>query len=473
MARRFGALPASTVAVTRAALIEALVSAVRIEVFMSRTRRLVQAYWLTLYLVIAVVPVILLLVIERARYRNIATELSVLAGLLALSLLIVAFALPTRVHSILASFGIEKVLRSHRLVALISLSLLGLHILLAVIGDPRGISIFNLPAAPRPVWAACASTLALTLLISSALRRRRRQPRYEGWRMAHAGLAILALTFAGLHIFWLGGLTTRPGMRFSYAVLGEIVLMIAIRRYLWLPLRASRRAYLVDSVRPVSGNAVTVTVRAHGHSGLPFQAGQFAWLKIGTSPFVFEEHPFTIASTAERPHLKEFTIKALGDFSELLIGLRPGRKIYLDGPYGRFTIDGLRSSGFVFVAGGVGITPMMSMLRTLADRADTASHLLLVGARSAADLMMRSELAELSHRLNLRIIEVVQDAPPDWRGERGRIDGALLDRVLPRRTRHHDYFLCGPPAMVVGVGRQLRERGISARRIHTEQFEVV
>jgi ferredoxin-NADP reductase len=48
-----------------------------------------------------------------------------------------------------------------------------------------------------------------------------------------------------------------------------------------------------------------------------------------------------------------------------------------------------------------------------------------------------------------------------------------LDRVLPRRARHHDYYVCGPPAMVVAVGRQLRERGISTKRIHTEQFDVV
>jgi predicted ferric reductase len=139
-------------------------------------------------------------------------------------------------------------------------------------------------------------------------------------------------------------------------------------------------SYVVDSVRAVSGNAVTVAVRAQGHSGLPFHAGQFAWLKIGSSPFVFEEHPFTIASTAEHPDLKEFTIKALGDFSELLIGLRPGRRVYLDGPYGQFTIDGVRSTGFVFIAGGVGITPMMSILRTLADRGDKAHHELVVAA---------------------------------------------------------------------------------------------
>ena len=68
---------------------------------------------------------------------------------------------------------------------------------------------------------------------------------------------------------------------------------------------------------------------------------------------------------------KEFTIKGIGDFSDLVAGLRPGRSVFLDGPHGSFTLDGLRSDRFVFIAGGVGITPMLSMLRTLADRGDT------------------------------------------------------------------------------------------------------
>jgi predicted ferric reductase len=142
-------------------------------------------------------------------------------------------------------------------------------------------------------------------------------------------------------------------------------LAVGVRRWIWRPLQARRRAYAVENISREAGDIITVTIRADGHDGVPFRPGRFAWLKIGTSPFVFEEHPFTIASTAERPNRKQFTIKALGDFSELLIGMRPGRRVYIDGPYGGFTVDGLRGPGFVFVAGGVGITPMLSMLRTL------------------------------------------------------------------------------------------------------------
>ena len=75
----------------------------------------------------------------------------------------------------------------------------------------------------------------------------------------------------------------------------------------------------------VSPTAVTVVLHAVGHPGTKFHPGQFAWLKIGSSPYVFEEHPFTMASAATEPWRKEFTIKALGDFTEVLAALRPGR----------------------------------------------------------------------------------------------------------------------------------------------------
>ena len=87
--------------------------------------------------------------------------------------------------------------------------------------------------------------------------------------------------------------------------------------------------------------------------------------------------------------------------------------------------------------------------------------------------MLRAEITELAADLDVRVTEVVQTPGEGWTGETGRIDGRLLDRVLPRHARHYDYFLCGPPGMVTAVGQQLRDRRIPIRRIHTERFEVV
>lgn len=125
------------------------------------------------------------------------------------------------------------------------------------------------------------------------------------------------------------------------------------------------------------------------------------------------------------------------------------------------------------IAGGVGITPLLSMLRTLADRGDQRRHRLIVGARTEDRMLLRHSIDELRGRLNLKVIEVVESPGDQWRGEVGRIDLHLLSRVLPRRARHLDYFLCGPPTMVSGICEDLRDLGVPLRRVHTELFSSV
>ena len=439
------------------------------------TSRITRISWLLGYLVILVVPRALVSTVAPDSVRGVLEMSAVNTGLVAFSLLVAAFVLMSRVRSLLSSFGVETILRIHRVVAVAGVTLVVVHVGLVLASDPRGLAIFDLPHTTPAARAAVVSSIALAAVVGLALRRKRRQPRYEGWRLLHIALAGTVFVAAWLHVWWLHHLVHYLPIGAWFAVMGAVVVAVALRRWLWLPLRARRRSYVVERVTDVAGDAVTLEVRAQGHDGVPFHAGQFAWVKIGTSCFVFEEHPFTIASTAAAPERKQFTVKALGDFTELLRGVRPGRRVYLDGPYGQMTIDGLESSwGFVFVAGGIGVTPMLSMLRTLADRGDRRHHLLLVGARSESDIVLRPEIDELSERLSLTVVYAVKDPPQAWTGESGRIDGPLLDRWLPAHARRRfDYFLCGPPTMVLDVGRHLRDRGVPVRRIHTERFEVV
>ncbi|MGH3477859.1 MAG: ferredoxin reductase family protein [Nocardioidaceae bacterium] len=437
--------------------------------------RLTRTTWLLGYAGIIVAPRALVWAVGPDAGSGALEMSAVSTGLVAFSLLVVAFVLMARLRSLLSCVGIETILLIHRVVAIAAVVLVAVHIALVLASDPRGLSIFDLRHTTWAARAAVVSTVAILAVVGLALRRKRRQPRYEAWRLLHIVMATTVFVTAWLHVWWLGHLADNLLFAAWFVVMGLIVLAVVARRWLWLPVKARRRSYVVENVTAVSGDAVTLEVRAHEHEGFPFHAGQFAWLKVGSSCFAFEEHPFTIASTANTPDCKQFTIKALGDFTELLHGLRPGRRVYLDGPYGRMTTDGLESSwGFVFIAGGIGVTPMLSMLRTLADRGDRRPHLLLLGARTENDLILRSEIEGLRARLSLTVVHTLQQPPPGWLGESGRIDGALLDRWLPRQGRRKfDYFLCGPPAMVTAVGLDLRDRDVPTQRIHTERFEVV
>lgn len=438
-------------------------------------RRVAPTLWALLVVAALLVPLWALWAVPDRAHQGGLRVVSLVAAMAAASLLVLTFVLPSRFRPVTGYLGVERLLRNHRALALVAAALVVVHVGAVLLRPEYGPKVLDLRAAPPRVWAASVATVALLGLVVLGLTRRQRRPRYEGWRLVHVVLANVVILATALHVLWLEDLTRYPGTRVWFGGLVLAMLAAVAHRWIWRPLRSHRNRYVVDEVRQASPTAVTLVLHASGHRGVSFRPGQFAWLKIGDSPFVFEEHPFTIASAATQPWRKEFTIKAIGDFSELVAGLRPGRSVFLDGPHGSFTLDGLRSDRFVFIAGGVGITPMLSMLRTLADRGDRRPVVLVVAGRTADDLLHRADGEHLEDRLDLNVVEILEEPPQEWGGEVGRFTAEVLEGALPRRrTRERvDYFLCGPGPMVAAATRIISDRGVPSRRIHTELFDVV
>jgi predicted ferric reductase len=196
--------------------------------------------------------------------------------------------------------------------------------------------------------------------------------------------------------------------------------------------------------------------------GMRFDPGQFVWLRLRRAVVGTEEHPFTIASSANVTGRLELTVRDQGDFSHRVAALRQGQKVWLDGPHGSFTAEqDTGCAGLVLVAGGVGITPMMSMLRTLAERGDTRRHLLVLAERGNEPLFA-DELDVLGRRLDLEIVRTAGR----------RVDLSMLTEVLPGRPWRDelDYFVCGPPSLLAGTLAALEQLAVPVGRVHTEQF---
>ncbi|MEO5981550.1 MAG: ferric reductase-like transmembrane domain-containing protein, partial [Pedococcus sp.] len=394
-------------------------------------RRLAPTLWLLLVVASVAIPWWVLLSTTSAQQLGILRVLSLAAGLAATSLLAAVFVLPSRLRSFTSHLGLERLMRQHRALALLAVLLVLAHVGFVLANSHQGLAVFDLRVAPPRVWAACVAALALLVMVGLAVTRRSRSPRYEGWRLAHVLLANTVMVATALHMVWQRDLTRYGQGRLWFAGLGVVMVAVTVYRWVWRPLHARRHSYVVHQVVHGLG-AVSVVLHAYGHTGVPFRPGQFAWLKIGASPFGFEEHPFTIASTATQPWRKEFAIRPLGDFADSLAGLRPGRRVYLDGPHGNFTLDGLRSSAFVFIAGGVGVTPMLSMLRTMAERGDRRRAVLIVAGRTADTLLHRADHEHLDARLDLHVVEILEEPPQDWRGEVGWLTEAVLGAAIPQ-----------------------------------------
>jgi predicted ferric reductase len=186
------------------------------------------------------------------------------------------------------------------------------------------------------------------------------------------------------------------------------------------------------------------------------------------------EHPFSIASSAAQPRRIELSIKELGDFTSTIKGVRPGQTAWLEGPHGTFGVD-LRpdAPAYVFVAGGIGIAPIMSMLRTLADRGERRPLVLLYGNRVWERIAFREELELLARKLELRVVHVLLEPPAAWTGERGYITREVIERHLPQNRAQAEYFLCGPTPMTRAVERALGELEVPSAHVHSEIFDWV
>lgn len=447
-------------------------------------RQLERTLWATAFLAVLLAPALLAPVLHGPQSPGVGSsllsQLSVGMGLLATSMLACAVVLPSRVRSLTRTFGIDGVLGIHRFVGLAVTLLVGLHILLVVMANPANMALFDVFSAPNRARAALGATVALGALIALTVLRRRLRHRYEVWRWVHLALAGAALVLTALHIWWLNHLVRDASMRALFAALALGVLAVLGYRWLWLPVFGAGREYVVREVRPESATVSTLVLQPRRTPSrrraraLEFAPGQFAWLRLSPSVRA-QEHPFTIASSAHLGLWTEFTIRHSGDFTSELRLLRPGDPVWVDGPHGAFTLDLRRTTGLVMIAGGVGITPMMSMLRTLAHRRDQRPHRLLVVASTIDELLFRAEIRQLQRRLDLTVVELLRRPPPNWDGATGVIDDTLLATLLPGKFRRNqlDYYLCGPPAMVTDVLTVLDGLDVPQPRIHTEQFDLV
>jgi ferredoxin-NADP reductase len=184
---------------------------------------------------------------------------------------------------------------------------------------------------------------------------------------------------------------------------------------------------------------------------------------------------YTLASSPTRTDAVELTIKLepSGLASKYIHQhLRVGDVLPVSGPSGRFVFTGDNSSGVVLIAGGVGITPVMSILRYLTDRAWKGAIHFLIVAKTEQDLIFRDELRWLQSRhpnLHVCITLTRIESHSMWTGNRGRATAELMTRVIPNLTQLPVY-LCGPNEMMDATTESLLQLGVPSSQIHTEAF---
>jgi predicted ferric reductase len=422
------------------------------------------------YIVAVAFPLVLSWIVggpARAFHQELASGL----GILAFAMILMEFVLSGRFKAVSNDIGMDVTMRFHQMMARVALAFALLHPFLYR-GTPVG--------GPRP-WdptrqlvittdiadlsTGIAAYLLLPSLVLLAIGRSKLDIKYETWRLMHGLGALLIAALLLHHTVYAGRYGSQPLMTGIWVAMTAIAVGSLCYVYLIAPLRDKTRPWRVTSVREVTPKQWEVTIAPDGHSGLGYKAGQFVWLNVGHSSFSMKENPFSISSAPAAGPEVSFTIKGFGDFTNTVGKIKPGTIAYLDGPFGSLSVDGRSEPGIALIAGGVGLAPLLGILRQLRLNGDPRQVKLVYGNRSADQIAYRDELGAKDVTL------VLSEPPDDWQGETGFIDAPLLDRVFAQDVFDDWVFVvCGPPVMMDIVEDHLLKRGTPSHRILSERF---
>ena len=372
--------------------------------------------------------------------------------------------LTSRVRFIERSFGLDRLTRFHKWAALIACVLLLAHPTLLAIGqdDVYRFDVF-------PGWKIELGEITLAALVLGvlfALTFKALGLSYQLWRLLHKGMmAVVAVGF--VHALVTGADLYRTGMRVYFWTLLAAAGLVFVYRNVVVPLWGRRR-FRVRSVTCETHDTFTVVLEPEDGKPLSHDPGQFMFLTLRRAGVRSEEHPFTISSAPTRQGPVTVTVKQSGDFTNTIDRTKPGDLAMVEAPFGQFSLVHYDAEQFLFIAGGVGITPLMSMLRTMHDIGDRRPVVLLYGSRAEHDIIFHKELSRLSG--HVKTVHVLSEPSEGWTGATGYITAEVIREHAGEMVGRAEVFLCGPPVMMKAVTRALRSLHVPRGRVHSERF---
>jgi predicted ferric reductase len=380
--------------------------------------------------------------------------------LIAFSLLSLQPVLAGRLKPLDQQFGLDMVYVFHKTMGMIA-ALTQVCALAFFMADPA-------EAVPKPVWVG--TVLIITVGVSALLYRELGLT-YESWRRLHNMLFALAYLTMFMQTWII--VARMESLTLAWIIVAQAALSTAAYVYHKFlgPAGRRKRLYRVKNITAEARNVWTLKFEPPENTKrFDFLPGQFQFITFDQGRG--EEHPFTIVSSPTDARSHSSTIKGSGDFTKTIGSVQPGDLVGIQGAFGRFShVLEPGERNLVFIAGGIGITPFMSMLRYMRDTKDDRDIVMFYANRSEEDIVFRRELDSIAAMAppRLRVVHVLDAPGQEWRGEQGRIDRALIKRHANDFSTRL-FYLCGPPPMMNALAAMLIDAGVPAQRIRTERF---
>ncbi len=431
---------------------------------------------LLMYAAIVLSPLILVALLRPLTDHSFIYTVGKNLALVGFTILAMQFVVSARLKWIERPFGLNVLFQFHKAMAILASLLLISHPVLLAIGGHDWSLIFG----PQVMWHIWLGRIALLIVLVHVLLSSFRfiiKLNYETWRFVHNLGAVLILPLGFFHSWKAGGDFQIVWMKVLWAVL----LVTASASYLWhrvvRTILLRRNPYKVTEVREEAEGVWTIKLAApEGVVRFDYLPGQFHFLTFQRAPNLpVEEHPWTISSSPTEAGVLNSTIKESGDFTASIGKTKPGDTALVHGPFGRFSYAlHPDERELVFIAGGIGITPLMSMLRHIRATHAELTVTLLYANTSESDIVFRDELAAMERdgAAGLKVVHVLNKPSDEWKGERGRLDEEKIKRCAGPELARCAFYLCAPPDLMDQTIRTLRKANVPAARIHFERFNL-
>jgi predicted ferric reductase len=394
-----------------------------------------------------------------------------ITGLLAGYSVVVLVALMARIPPLERGVGSDRLARWHSHGGRYTVCLIVAHALLILWGYAvtAHTNVLHqewtlLRSYPDVLMATVAALLFIGVGISS-MRAARRKLRYETWYYLHF-YTYLAVALAFAHQFAAGAefmdsLGARIGWSTLYLGVGALLVWYRVV----VPIdQAVRNQLRVRAVVREAPNAVSIIIQGRSLHELQAESGQFFRFRFLSRGLWWAVNPYSLSAPVKND-LMRITVKDLGDHSRQLARLRPGTRVFAEGPFGAFTAHRRRKPRVLLIAAGVGITPLRALFETLPATA-AGDSTLVYRARRHDEVLFRQELEAIARSRQAKLYFAVGS-----RSELGADPLSAQTLSLLPGLKDHDVYICGPTTMQATVTKALRSLGVPRRQIHTESFE--
>jgi predicted ferric reductase len=395
-------------------------------------------------------------------FRSIG-QIFALSGVVLFSL---TFILNARIKSLEDYFGgLDKMLRVHHLTGTIAFILLLFHPLFLAASMLQ----FSLMHAlqlliPSANWPINFGIIALFIMEVLLVITFYVNLKYQKWKFSHKWLG-LAFIIAAIHV-----LLINSDISINIYLRSYILFMVVVGIYFFIHRTIIGRAttkiykYSVEKVKKLNKQVVEITLVPDGEK-IVHEPSQFVFVSFKDDAITSESHPFTISSSPDEKNLR-FTIKNLGDFTSNLSKIKKGTLVEITGPHGAFYRESYEKSSQIWISGGIGITPFLSLARSMKTKKNTQLVELYCSFKTKEEELFVDELMQISK--NNKHFKVYSNIASK--------DGFLTAEKIAKKSRDlHDreILICGPPIMINELREQLRALGVPNGKIHSEEFDLM